>query len=391
MGSTGASATFRCFSTGTSSCNLPPTAPSLSTALKSLIRMSGQVVGSRTLPIGFYLGQHGLSVAQVVHDRRGWRWSALFGRDYPCPRAELLASPKRFRKFAAGTLKDAHCCGRAIVSALPIDELRILSASYSVTSGQDETQCLLRHLKERLREDLSRSVIDWMPIREGRDKAVGTKSALVAVARRDQVTDYLDLLVSAGLEPLALDIGPAALARLVRISMPSDKLSHVLLINFGREITFLSMLQGRRLMLDRGVSFGEASLVQTIARAFDLPDEDAAAMLQRYGVEGDDEMGAAIGDILKPAFSGLVREISRVLVYFASQTHGGAVNEIRILGTLSECPGVADLLARTLEAPVSLLDPATLLASTRPLSPPPSHFGQTGLAVAAGLSLRGQA
>lgn len=353
--------------------------------------MSGRAFRSRTLPVGLYLGQRGIFVAQVTHDgRSGWRWSALYGRDYPESRADLMASPKAFRNFINETFREARCRGRNVISALPVNDLKIFSTRYTVPTGQDETQCLLRHLKERLREDLSRSVIDWLPIREAHDKSGETKSALVAVAYRDQVNAYLDLLVSAGCNPLALDIGPAALARLVRTSIPADKAYDVLLINFGRETTFLSMLWGRRLMLDRGVHFGETALIERIAQAFDLSDEEALRTFQRYGIDAREEMGAAIGEILHSALSELVREISRVLVYFASQTHGGAVSEIRILGALAECPGIADWLAKSLEAPVSLLDPLLVMNLQRENKPSSSIFERTGLAVAGGLALRGQ-
>lgn len=286
--------------------------------------------------------------------------------------------------------KRARCQGKDVVTALAPWDLQMLSVSYNVPSGQNETQSLLKHLKDRMRQDLGESVIDWLPIRQGPNESMTTKSALVAVAPKSQVMSHLDLLVSAGLNPLAVDIGPAALARLVRVSLPVDKWPNVLLINFGREGSFISMLWGRRLMLDRGVGFGESLLVKVISRNLDLSEDEAADMLQRYGVDSSDEVGETISDMLQPEFAELVREISRILVYFAAQTHGGTMDEVRILGTLSEYPGMAEKLTQHLQVPVTLLDPGSILKFSAKAKAPDALFGGTSLAVAAGLALRGR-
>lgn len=360
------------------------TAPPSSSLPARLLPFLGKL--PRALPIGFYLGRRGLGVAQAERlGNNSLRWRALYGSVYPQPLEELLAAPREFRRFARATLRAAGCRGSAVVSALPVAKLRIVSTTYSINSGQSPDSALLHHLKDRLREDLAQCVIDWLPIRDAQEKAGDSRSALVAVARRADVVDYLDLLTGAGLEPHALDIGPAALARLVRVAAPADKQPNVLILNFGVDVSFLTVLWGRRLMLDRSISFGEGALIDTIAGAFDIPAAEAAELLHRHGVDGKDEMGAALAEILRSTFMDLVREISRVLVYFASQTHGGSVGEIRVLGVLAECPGVADFLARQLEAPVGFLDPfATLpLAKLRG-----GELDRTGLAVAAGLALR---
>ena len=101
-----------------------------------------------------------------------------------------------------------------MVSVLPPGELQVISVDYTTPNGQDDTATLLRTLKDRFKSGLDDAVVDVLPIR--RPPESNLRSAVVAVAPRERVIAHLDLLQSAGLEPVAVDIGPAALARVAR-------------------------------------------------------------------------------------------------------------------------------------------------------------------------------
>ena len=236
----------------------------------------------RATSIGFDLASERLNLAQVAPHGKAWRWRAAAAIDYPDGRTELLRNPAAFRSLVQDALRRHGFRGRQVVSVLPPDDLQVISIDYSTPNGQDDTATLLRTLRERFKGGLDDAVVDILPIR--RPPESNLRSAVVAVAQRDKVIAHLDLLTSAGLEPQAVDIGPAALARLARAVVTGDPRANLLLINFGLENTYLSLLWGRRLMFDRSLAFGEKRLATTLSRNLDLPPARALDLLRRHGL-----------------------------------------------------------------------------------------------------------
>ena len=142
--------------------------------------------------------------------------------------------------------------------------MKIITISYKKTEGQSDADAVVAELRDRFKSELDNMVVDFMTLRQ-EEADSGKHDALVALAPREKVLAYLNLLTQAGLDVEALDIGPAALTRLVchagAILVPEyPKLPNVLLINFGADSSFLTIIWGRRLMLDRPVEFSENRL-----------------------------------------------------------------------------------------------------------------------------------
>jgi type IV pilus assembly protein PilM len=335
-------------------------------------------------PIGFDLASERLNLAQASLYKGGWHWRAIAALPYPGGRSEMLGNPAAFRTLVQTTLHEHGFRGRRVVSVLPPGDLQVISIDYTTTNGQDDTAVLLRTLKERFKSTLDDTVLDILPVRRPRDSNL--RSAVVALAPRNRVLAHLDLLTAAELEPEAIDIGPAALARLARAVVTGDPRANLLLINFGTENSYFSLLWGRRLMFDRSLAIGEKRLAGTLASNLDLSLERALALLRKHGLNSHgDEIAETIGELLQPDFQYLALEVNRVLIYFASQTHGGAVEGIYLAGSIARLPGAADFLCRLLSMPVQVLNPWKIPGSeaSKIIEPP------TGMAVAAGLALRG--
>jgi len=143
-----------------------------------------------------------------------------------------------------------------------------------VPAGQSEQQAVAKVVRDQLGAAALESVVDYYQVRSA-DASSTERQVLAAVASNAHVHAYLDALRGAGLEPVALDIGPAAIARLLA-AMQEDYEQSVLLVNFGASKSFLTVIWGRRLMLDREVDFGEAQLVDKLARALGRKPTSAA-------------------------------------------------------------------------------------------------------------------
>ena len=185
------------------------------------------------------------------------------------------------------------------MAALAPADVRILPLTVMVPNGQQEQHAVARAVREQLGAQAVESVVDYYQVRSA-DAGGNERQVLAAVAPRTKVTAYLDSLRSARLAPGALDIGPTAIARLLAAMHQNDFDESVLLINFGIHKSFLTVIWGRRLMLDREIDFGEMQLVDKLAKALNLAPDLALGLLHEHGTATSHQIGRTIGEILYP-------------------------------------------------------------------------------------------
>ena len=275
---------------------------------------------------------------------------------YDSPRREILASPHQFRTLMKRALGGDRFYGRKAVIAIPSGMFRTISINYRATGGKEQEEAaVVRVMRDRLDGDLADYVLDYLPVKSRSKK--DEHLALVAVSERQPIVEFLELARKAGLDVDALEIGPVAISRLVgALSMASGS-ENVLVINSGRRASYLTVISGTDLLFDQEVAFGENSLVKQAAETLDMSEEMAHDLILRTGVQGGvfgDTVAAALdqaglentlAEILKPQFLTLVEEIKRVCLYAASETRGGSVTRVYLLGSIARWPGSESLLS----------------------------------------------
>lgn len=348
--------------------------------------------GTRTAvrPIGADFAANRLNLVQAdVHDGR-WRLRAAASVRYPVPRAELFAAPRQLARFVDAALASAPFAGRRVVSALPAADVRILPLTVNVAAGQPEAQAVARAAAEQLGNGAADHVLDYYQVR-GADADGTERQVLVAAAPRSRVLDYLARLEAARLEPVALDIGPTAIGRLLATMHGNEVGQSVALLNFGTARSYLTVIWGRRLMLDREIDFGESRLARSLAAALDLPLDTATHLMREHGIGGrgnaHDELARAIREILHADCRALADELAHTQVYVASRTRGSSICRLYLNGSLARYPDIRDRIGELIDVPVHLLDP--LGAFDHALPAGQAVELSTPVALAAGLALRG--
>ncbi|WP_165390893.1 pilus assembly protein PilM [Pseudoduganella lutea] len=341
-------------------------------------------------PIGADFAARRLNLVQAdVRDGR-WHLRAAASVPYPLPRGELFAAPKRLARFVDAALASAPFQGRRVVSALPPADVRILPLTVHLAAGQPEAQAVAKAAAEQLGSTATDHVLDYYQVR-GADADGTERQVLVAAALQTRVLAYLATLETARLEPLALDIGPTAISRLLGTMHGNEVGQSVALLNFGARKSYLTVIWGRRLMLDREIDFGEERLARSLATALDLPPDTATHLLREHGIGGranaQDELGQAIREILHADCRALADELAHTQVYVASRTRGSSISRIYLNGSLARYPDIHARIGELIDVPVHLLNP--LGAFEHALPEARATELATPLALAAGLALRG--
>jgi Tfp pilus assembly PilM family ATPase len=183
-----------------------------------------------------------------------------------------------------------------------------------------------------------------------------------------------------------------------------DNTQKTLTLNFGTEKSYLTVLWEGNILLDREINFGMTSVLKSASEGLEIKPEAALNLLHQYGLSNtdtendedqfnpdfiDNDIRFAINEILKPPFINLASEIRDVLVYVASETRGGAIEQIYLLGSLARLSGIDQLIDAQLSIPVRTIDPFYGIDVRTPETTLDDLGPLAGIAVATGLALRG--
>ncbi len=364
-------------------------------------KLRGVSPGGAQGPIGLELGRDQIHLAQLQRDAHGEvQFRAQASLPYSGTREELLSSQRRFKPLLKRALSSAPFTGRRVVTCLPPGDTRIMSITYDASGARDDGAAVLQVMRSRLEGTLEDYVIDYLPVRSGSKGE--QRLAVVAVARREKVIRLLELFRRSGLEVEALEIGPAAIKRLVSALSTKRGPENVLIINCGHSHSYLTMLSGRRLLLDQQLSFGEQQLIDRLCSELDMSEEAVRMAVHRVGIDAkfDPELtdlsntgletSQVILDVLKPNLLAFVDEIKRALRYVTYETRGEPVHRLYLMGGFADWRGSDRVLRRMIDIPVEKLpSPHEIFGTGINDSGFSIRNGASNLVIATGLALRG--
>jgi Tfp pilus assembly PilM family ATPase len=301
--------------------------------------------------IGLHFSEEQLHAVQLKSSSSGQLnlhgWASM---PYPEPRDEIMNNAERLKLFCRQILQRGKFHGRKVVTAMAPNKLKLTSLKYAASAGVSEGQTILHLMADRLDGDVIDYVLDYLPIQsQTSDKE---RVALVATCRREEVLAYLQALNDAGLEVEALEISPAAINRLIGAIPSPNGSRNIMVINFGSEHSYITVISGRHLLLDHEVDFGEQTLIRQICKSLDLSAELATQLVMRQGLRDAGHADSvqsetncepnAIVEIVTPLFGRLVEDIRRSTRYAASESKGGGIDQVYTFGSVERLFGIKD-------------------------------------------------
>lgn len=353
-------------------------------------------------PIGLQFAEDQAHAVQLSRlGSGGYCLRAWASADYQDTRQAALTDPVQLRKLLNKLIGKRRFFGRKVVTAMPSEQVRITSLNYQVSGGNSDGAVIMKLMGQRLDGSISDYVVDFLPVREaGNDQ---DRVALVVTSPRADVLSLLANLQKCGLEVTDIDVSPAALNRLVGVLSNTGKLlRNVLIVNYGEQQTYLTLISGRRLLMDKAVDFGANLLIERIAQGLDMSPDMVEDIVLREGLSQQEkkQFGAnhpataedlnPIVEIVMPAFSKLSEELRRASLYAAAESQGESIECIYTFGTIARWPGADEILSQLARIPVTTSLPVAAIFDTDSESGSGDYSGiGPDLAVATGLALRG--
>ncbi|MFK8026598.1 MAG: pilus assembly protein PilM [Gammaproteobacteria bacterium] len=276
-------------------------------------------------------------------------------------REEFFLSPKEFKTKLRKAFHRCNFAGKKVVSSIPPSEVKTISIHYKRQKENNNDSVIISAIKERMDEDLSNYVIDYMPVRANEKET--DQLAIVALVKKEIVTQYLEIMRIAGLVVEALEIRPAAINRYIYSILENKENSNILSVNFGYEKSYLTITSGRRLLFDKKINIGSEKIISDISSALDIPSDTVTQLIERHGFDSESKNTLKVVDlgedyantliqISRNTLENLIDEINRALLFSASENHGETIHKIYLLGNMSSWKGLDVYLSKNLNVNV---------------------------------------
>ncbi len=342
-------------------------------------------------PIGLDIGHRNLKMVQLASGDD--RPRVLAARRIPVAAGAPETQEKAIVAALQRVLADGQFRGRNVVSALPIDKIRITSLRLAETEMDQADRILRREAAERFNLDPDRDAIDYLlagSVRQGDE--VKNEYILFAIDH-GIVEAHVRLLEEAGLTPTAIDAPPCALFRTFERTMrrQEDRERTIIFIDIGHRYTTVVFGRGGEICFVKQIAVGMAQFNEEVASALGLAASEAESF--RLRLQQEDSLDPAtrrlVVDALNVTSEQLAGEVSLCLRYYTVTFRGKPVERTVVAGGGAYEQVLRDVLRRHLSVEVEVAEPLRGFELDRDLIDHGGTKGFADLALAVGLSLKG--
>jgi type IV pilus assembly protein PilM len=345
-------------------------------------------------PIGLDIGHSSLKMVQLAI--RDDRVKVLAAARAPVDVHLACDAPEHQRAVVLAIrqlLADGQFRGQNVVSALPIDKLRITSLRLPEAEIDQADKILRREAAERFDLDLAKDVVNYTlagSVRQGDE--VKSEYILFAVDH-ETIGAHIRLLEEAGLTPTAIDAPPCALFRTFDRTMrrQEDRERTIVFIDVGYRYTTVVFGRGGEICFVKQIAVGMGQFNDEVASALGIAASEAESF--RLRLQRDDSIDATtrrqMVDALNLMSEQLAGEISLCLRYYTVTFRGKRVERAVVAGGGAYEQVLRDVLRRHLSVEVEVAEPLRGFEYSPDKIDKGSSNGFADLALAVGLSLKG--
>lgn len=215
----------------------------------------------------------------------------------------------------------------------------------------------------------------------------GTMEVVLVAARKEAMTEYLDLIKSCNLKPLVVDVDLFALEVMYEFCYPNVQEEVVALVNIGATQMNINILKSGASQYTRDLPIGGDSITREIMRFFDV-DYDRAENIKR-GAHLENINPRNLRKIFQRSVDYFVSELQKILDFFSTNISYDPIQKIFLSGGASATYGLIPTIQTELNIPVEIVDPFRSLRINEKVFDV-DYLTNVGasMAVAVGLALR---
>lgn len=345
-------------------------------------------------PIGLDIGHRSLKMVQLAVCDRKVR--VLAARRVPLE-IESARNSQEWEKALVLAIRrllaDDQFRGHDVISALPVDKVRITSVRLAEAEADQADKILRREAAERFALDPAQGTVHYLlagSVRQGDE--VKNEYILFAVDHAT-VEAQIRLLEEAGLTPAGIEASPCALFRTFERTMrrQEDRERTIIFIDVGYHYTTVVFGRGGDICFVKQIALGMDQFNDEVAAALGIAAPEAESFRRR--LQREDAIDAAtrrhMVDALNRTSEQLAGEISLCLRYYTVTFRGKRVERAIVAGGGAYEQILREVLRRHLSVEVEVAEPLRGFEFPPDKADPENADGGADLALAVGLSLKG--
>jgi len=353
------------------------------------------VLNQKILPIGLDIGHSCIKMIQLAHVNDSMKVLSL-GR-VPVTLSDSMDEHETRRSIVSAIrqlLSHGEFKGRKVVSALSGDKLRITSLRLTETESQQADKALRREAAQRFDFNPEMDTIDYLLAGSVHDGDEVKNEYIMFGADAGTIQAHIGLLEEAHLELAGIDAAPCALFRCFERGMRREEDKHrtIIFMDVGQRYTTVVFGRNGELCLAKQMPFGASRFDEEIASKLEVSVSEAESLRLRAqrNAPTDAAMQQLITDAMVSAADQLAKEMSLCLRYYTVTFRGKRVERAVVAGGGAHEKILLDVLRRHLSIEVELAEPLRGLDLGTAKQAEESDHSPVDLALAVGLSLKGQ-
>lgn len=289
-------------------------------------------------------------------------------------------------------VKEFDLTGKPCAVSVSGNSVIIRYVAISQTNRQDIKKILASEAEPFIPFDIKDVNLDCHILGDTKQgKQAKTEIVLIA-AKKDLIKSKLDLINSAKLKPVVVDIDAFTLENLCQKLKITGEEGGVLVLNIGHRFTNLTIIEKSMTRVARDVVISGQSFTKSIAKVCEIDYEKAENLKRQFGVtiettptvaiseppQGENSSGPQttsenigsvsaitedekyrikVSDCLKQNLKDLSAEIRRSIDFYYSQGKDRSISRAYLAGGSGSMPNIDKFLAAQLNMPVEILTP----------------------------------
>lgn len=186
----------------------------------------------------------------------------------------------------------------------------------------------------------------------------GQMDVLLVAAKKDMVNDYTEVIASAGLNPVVVDIDAFAVQNQFEINYEISRSETVVLVNIGASVTNINVLANGISTFTRDISIGGSQFTDAVQKALNVSYDEAEALkLGGGGTDADAVVPQEVERVLQTESESIANEIQRSLDFYAATSADAHIARIFLAGGSAKIPALVKTIEGRTGVPVEIINP----------------------------------
>lgn len=337
------------------------------------------------LSIGLDIGSHGIKICEMTESGGKFQLISLGSALLPPDSLEdgALQDPAAVAQTISSLVDNLKIKGKKV--AISISGYSVIVKKINLAVMSDEA--LAKHIQSEAEQyipfDIDDVYIDYEDLKTSTESEQRTDIMLVA-AKKDVVDGYLNMLQSAGLKPVVVDVDAFALENAYEANFGIGE--NVTLVDIGASKMNINIISHGTSTLARDVVLGSRQITEQIQNHFDMSFEEAEAL--KVGQVEAGEKKQELAKICANICNQWIGEVKRAVDFYYSNYPDETMSKIVLSGGGARVKGLPELFQKEIEIPTEVFNPFAKANISKNIDPAYLKYIAPEMTLAAGLATR---